>query len=59
MRPTMTPTAAFVIAALWAGISIWGFTIPNTGFALGGLVVAVAFAGLGVYRLRRRPRRHD
>lgn len=48
MRPT---TAAFVIAALWADIGIWGFAVPNTRFAVGGPVVALAFAALGAYRL--------
>ncbi|MCJ1688225.1 MULTISPECIES: hypothetical protein [unclassified Rathayibacter] len=52
----MTPPTAFVLAALWAALAAWGAAIGSTPFLIGGLVMAVAFAALGVV-LRRRARR--
>ena len=56
MRTTTTPPTAFVLAALWAALAGWGAAIGSTAFLIGGLVMAAAFAALGVV-LRRRVRR--
>jgi len=53
MKNTMTPTAAFVLAAFWMALAIYAtITTSNIAFIIGGAVLAIGFIAYGV-RARR------
>jgi amino acid permease len=57
MRKEITTRTSFTLAVLWACLGAWGIALNNPGFAIGGTVLALAFAVLGFirYRNRRKP----
>ncbi|QHC72711.1 hypothetical protein [Rathayibacter sp. VKM Ac-2805] len=48
----MTARTSFTLAILWACLGAWGIALNNLGFAIGGTMLALASAVLGILRHR-------
>lgn len=57
MKTNLTPIAAFILAALWGCLMIWGFALGNVAFSIGGIFLAITFTFIGTARARQERKR--